>query len=158
MRVEKGGYGCNTGTYSEAIDKCVEKNLTLCTAAQMDSQCGTGCSFDKERVWSLSGSLLLQKEGMEDGRTVSEDEEMMEDGHVISEDEMEDGRVVSEDEEMMEDGRVISETWRVEIDPEGQLHTANKMPKAGHGSVPIQKHQSDQHTKFADLVKKVHGL
>jgi len=52
--VGAAGYGCSgTKTYAEAVEYCESRGLSLCKKTQLSSQCGTGCRYDSQFVWTL---------------------------------------------------------------------------------------------------------
>lgn len=55
MKNGKNRYGCNKGkTFLQAEAVCAAKQLRLCTKKELLKTCGTGCGYDKKRVWFSS--------------------------------------------------------------------------------------------------------
>eukprot|EP00943_MAST-04B_sp_MAST-4B-sp1_P004956 g4956.t1 len=50
-------YGCNKGTYDQAKEVCKQAGARLCSVEEIRScrTCGTGCGFDKRRIWTSTG-------------------------------------------------------------------------------------------------------
>jgi len=46
-------YSClQAVTYAAAMELCSRHKFRVCTLDELNLQCGTGCGFDEERVWT----------------------------------------------------------------------------------------------------------